>query len=285
MNAPSRPALRYFGGKWKLAPFIVSHFPQHRTYLEPFGGAASVLLRKPRSHAEVYNDLDGDLVNLFRVLRDPQAAGILVELLRLTPFARAELLAAYEPADDPVERARRLIVRSFQGFGSNPTRRAPRTGFRSALSQSGTTPARDWVNYPDSISAIVERFRDVAIESKPALELVDRFCRDDVLIYADPPYVHSTRPSFIERGWKSDGYAHEMSDEQHLALIDALDASPAMVVLSGYPSDLYNDRLQHWRRVDRKAHSDGGRARTEVLWMNSRAAEQLAVGPLFEVAA
>lgn len=104
----SRPALRYLGGKWMLAPWIIQHFPPHQIYVEPFGGAASVLLRKPRVHAEIYNDLDGDVVNLFRVLRDPQAAADLIDRIALTPYSRAEFVASYEPTAEPVEWARRL---------------------------------------------------------------------------------------------------------------------------------------------------------------------------------
>ena len=120
MNAPTRPVLRWHGGKWRLAPWIISHFPPHRSYVEPFGGAASVLLRKERSYGEVYNDLDDLVVNLFRVLRHPEWGGALLESLCLTPFSRIEFEQAIEPGEgDPIEAARRLIIRSFMGFGSN----------------------------------------------------------------------------------------------------------------------------------------------------------------------
>jgi len=122
MNTVSRPVLCWHGGKFRLAPWVIAHLPPHRIYVEPFGGAASVLLRKPRAYAEVYNDLDGDVVNLFRVLRDAQAGARLIAQLQLTPFAREEFLAAYEPADDPVERARRLVARSFMAFGTTGLR-------------------------------------------------------------------------------------------------------------------------------------------------------------------
>ncbi len=107
MNAPTRPVLRWHGGKWRLAPAILPYFPAHRIYVEPFGGAGSMLLRKPRCYAEVYNDLDDEVVNLFRVLRDEGGAARLVGMLRLTPFARAEFMEANGATDDPVERARR----------------------------------------------------------------------------------------------------------------------------------------------------------------------------------
>ena len=145
-TAPTRPILRYHGGKWMLAPWIISHFPAHRIYCEPFAGAASVLMRKPRTHAETINDLDGDIVNLFRVLRDLAQSQVLARQLELTPWARDEFKASYEPAIDPIERARRTVARAYMGFGTS-SRRQGMTGFRARPyreSQSGVT---DWTNY------------------------------------------------------------------------------------------------------------------------------------------
>ena len=123
-----RPMLRYHGGKWRLAPWIISVFPEHRIYVEPYGGGASVLLRKARSYAEVYNDLDGEVVNVFRVVRDHGPC--LKEKLYYTPFSRDEFKRSYEETDDPIERARRTIARSFMGFGSNAvTAKNGMTGF------------------------------------------------------------------------------------------------------------------------------------------------------------
>lgn len=267
-----------------LAPWIIGHFPEHRVYVEPFGGAASVLLRKPRSYAEVYNDLDDHVVGLFRVLQDALQAARLIELLRLTPFARAEFELAYQPSDDPVEAARRLIIRSFMGFGSNGTHRP--TGFRVNSNRSGTTPAHDWSNYPDSLLAVVERFKalsaeshGVTIEHKDAVEVMRQHDGPDTLHFVDPPYLLGTR------GDCQADYAHELSDDDHRALLDALRGLRGMVVLCGYPSAMYDDALADWERVEREALADGARPRTEVLWINPAAAEKRRrqVG-LFEVA-
>jgi DNA adenine methylase len=153
-SSVSRPVLRYHGGKWRLAPWIVGQFPFHRIYVEPFCGAASVLMRKPRSHAEVINDLEGDVVNLFCILRDREKAVELERLLRLTPFARKEFETAYEDTGDPVERARRTVVRAFLGFGTSASRR---TGFRAKSYKQHLPGAAGWAAYPGEIKAFVER--------------------------------------------------------------------------------------------------------------------------------
>ena len=153
----TRPVLRYHGGKWILAPWIISHFPQHKIYVEPFGGGGSVLLRKERSVCEVYNDLDEDVVNLFRVLRDSAKALALCHLLSLTPFGRLDFRAAYELCDDPIERARRMVVRSFQGFGSGSCNRDYSAGFRAASKQTGRPHPADWANIPECLWLVTER--------------------------------------------------------------------------------------------------------------------------------
>lgn len=280
-TVPGRPVLRWHGGKWRLAPWIIGHFPPHRVYVEPFGGAGSVLLRKPRVYAEVYNDLDDEVVNLFRVLRDPVGGGRLMELLRLTPFARAEFELAYEPSEDAIERARRLVVRSYMGFGSNAHAcvgsGASSTGFRADSNRSGTTPAHDWANYPDALALIIKRLAGVVIEQRPALDLMKRYGdRPDVLLYVDPPYLPETRSLPHVRGGMRGHYTHELTVADHAALLDFLRGLAGMVALSGYPSPLYDDALIGWRRVETPAMADGARPRTEVLWLNPACTDALA---------
>lgn len=211
MNAITRPPVRWHGGKFLMSRNIIPYLPSHRLYTEAFGGGAGVLLHKQRSHAEIYNDLDDDIVGLFRVLQDPAQACRLVDLLRVTPFARREFEIAYEPSDDPVESARRLIIRSFMGFGSNAHSSTQRghqsTGFRSNSNRSGTTPAQDWQNLPDAYAAIIERMRGVVIEHRDALVVLKRHDAATSLHYVDPPYVHDTRSMF--KGGKS-AYKHEL---------------------------------------------------------------------------
>lgn len=252
-----RPILRWHGGKWKLAPWILQHLPAHSVYVEPFGGAASVLLRKPRSYAEVYNDLDGEIVNLFKVARGRGEE--LRRALELTPFSREEFAESYEPSSDSLEQARRTVVRSFMGFGSNSHNKS--TGFRSNSNRSGTTPAQDWRNYPNSFSDIIERLRGVIIENRDAIEVMLAHDSDQTVHYVDPPYVHSTRDA-------GGDYRFEMDDRDHIQLAEMLLRLKGMVVLSGYSSDLYNDLFARWRRVERRAHADGAKERTEVLWLS-----------------
>lgn len=262
-----RPALRWHGGKWRLAPWIIQHFPPHRIYVEPFGGAGSVLLRKPRSYSEVYNDLDSEVVTLFRVLRNRATAEELIHRLRLTPFAREEFEASDSPGPCEIERARALIIRSFMGFGSDATKTAVRTGFRGNSNRSGTTPAHDWANYPDALAAIVERLQGVVIEHRDASRVMQGHDGPDTLHYLDPPYPLGTRST--KNGYH--GYTHELTDADHLTLLDLARSLSGMVVISSYPSALYDQALADWTRVERSAHADGARDRTEVLWLSPAA--------------
>jgi DNA adenine methylase len=265
---PTRPVLRYHGGKWKLSPWIISHFPPHKIYVEPYGGGASVLLRKPRSYAEVYNDAWGIVVNVFRVLRDPDQAAELERLIRLTPFARDEFVECGDEQlsqiPDPIERARRTVFRSFAGFGSAATNAKYATGFRANSNRSGTTPAHDWQHYPDQVRFFVERLQGVIIENRPALDIIQQHDAPNALHYVDPPYPHSTRN--MQRG--NSAYAHEMTDDDHRELAGVLRSVKGMVIVSGYPCDLYDELFDGWRRLDKRHHADGAQDRTECLWFS-----------------
>lgn len=253
--------MRYYGGKWLLAPWIIDRFPPHRTYVEVFGGAASILLRKPRSYAEVYNDAAEEIVTLFRVLRCPKQSGQLIDALELTPFARAEFKAAYLASDCPVETARRLIIRSFFGFGSTAFNRYETTGFRGKSNRSGTTPAQDWANLPSGYWRIVERMRGVVVENDLWESVVDRYDTADTLFYLDPPYVPDTRSP-------KHAYYVEMGEADHERFLKRMLAADGMVVLSGYRCDLYDSMLSDWQRFDKETFADGARSRTESLWRN-----------------
>ena len=263
-SKPERPLLRYHGGKWMLGAWIIGHFPEHRVYVEPFGGAGSVLIQKPRSYGEVYNDLDGEVVNLFRVVRERGRE--LIPLLELTPFSRDDYRASFERNADPLEQARRTIIRSFMGFGSNSLCRDVKSGFRSNSNRSGTTPAHDWRNYPDALVAIIDRIRGVTIENKDACECMIQHDGKDTLHYCDPPYVHSTRSTAMHG---NHGYAHEMDDADHERFSECVNSLKGMVIVSGYGCELYDRIFQGWKRTERTALADGARERTEVLWMRN----------------
>jgi len=258
--------LRYHGGKWMLAPWIISHFPEHRIYCEPYGGAASVLLRKPRAYCEVYNDLDGEIVSLFRIVRD--RGNELLAKLAATPFARDEYRLSFLPCEDPLEQARRTVIRSYMGFGSNSLCRQVKSGFRANSHRSGTTAAQDWKNFPEALPAIIERLRGVVIENREAEKIIAQHDSPQTLHYCDPSYIHATRTQWAGHGARS-GYTHEMSDAAHRLMAEQVRALKGKVIVSGYPSELYDRELfAGWRRVKRKALADGARKRTEVLWMN-----------------
>jgi DNA adenine methylase len=261
-----RPALRYHGGKWVIAPWIISQFPPHRVYVEPYGGAASVLLRKSRSFAEVYNDIDSDVVNLFRVLRDPESARRLVELLRLTPFAREELKLARESAPDPIERARRLVTRSFLGFGSSSHNANRKTGFRKRPFRTHSTGCSDFMSYPNFVDDIVDRFQGIVIECRNAIDVIRDYDGPDTLLYIDPPYMAETRKMRRE-------YLHETTDADHNELLSTLRESKSMIVLSGYRTDTYDVALRGWQTIEHDMITFRGARRVEVLWINPRALE------------
>jgi len=242
-------------------------------------------MRKPRSYAEVYNDLDGEIVNVFRMLQDPETAARLERLLRLTPFARAEFALAYQPTEEPIERARRTIIKAFMGFGSSAihgrsrgmrTRvsvwRGPATGFRSNSNRSGTTPARDWSTWPDCVATFTERLAGVVIEQRDALEVMAQHDREECLHYVDPPYPRVTRSRLRKR--KSE-YLHELDDEGHARLAEAVRSLKGYALVSSYHCELYDRLYGDWPRVERASLADGARPRTEVLWLSPRTAAAL----------
>lgn len=256
-EAYQRPILRYHGAKWLLAPWIISYFPPHRIYTEAYGGGAGVLLRKPRSYSEVYNDLDGEIVNVFHAMRDKGAA--LKRYLLLTPFSREEFFLAYGRSKDPVKRAANTIIKSFMGFGSDSINH--KSGFRANANRSGTTPAHDWANYVHAVDFFVDRLRGVIIENKDAMEVMKQHDAQDTLHYVDPPYLHETRQS-------DKRYRHELDNKEHIRLAEFLKSLKGKVMLSGYPSEWYRRLYKGWQVAERKALADGARKRVEVLWMN-----------------
>lgn len=282
-----RPVLRYYGGKWRLAPKLIKIFPAHRVYTEGFGGGGSVLLQKPRAQQEVYNDLDGEVVNVFRVLQVRSRAKKLEQLLRVTPFSRDEFNLSYQDCADPVERARRTISRSFMGYGSDSITRvkASRAGFNTSLSKtmrtgfrvnswrSNVSAAMDWSHYPDQVAAFCERMQGVVIENRDALTVIAKADVQDALHYVDPPYPKSVRNGGATESRVEHNYRHELTDADHERLAELLHSVEGMVVISSYPGDLYGQLYRDWERISWTGSQfcHGSAKRTEAVWINPAA--------------
>ncbi|HET6248682.1 MAG TPA: DNA adenine methylase [Tepidisphaeraceae bacterium] len=268
-GSPAAP-FGWYGGKAYYAEWILSHFPDHRVYVEPFGGAANVILRKRRSDVEIYNDLDHRLVNFFRVLRNREQFAELIRLSTLTPYSREEfarLTEIPEPAD-AVEAAWWFFVRCRQAMGGAgmtklyPCHWAASTRARRNMAE----PVSKYLSAIDGLEDVASRFRTVMVDCLPAIELVEKYDADDVLFYCDPPYVPQTR--YLQ---KANTYGKEMTLDDHANLLDALLACKAKVMISGYDSPLYLEKLRHWTRVTitGTVHmSNSGQERVEVMWLN-----------------
>lgn len=256
-----KTVLQYPGSKARIAARIVSRFPAHTVYCEPFFGSGAILLAKPRSQSEIVNDLDGRVCNLFRVLRDQPEA--LARAITLTPYSRQELRVSDVERDiacDPVERARQFLVSCWQGWGKGCSDRS--TGWVTDVTgRAGpVTRCHQWARLPDRFMAVADRLRAVQIECLPALDLIRASRNDAVLVYADPPYMAETRVPGL--------YRYEMSDTDHEALLDALCDHPGPVALSGYDCPLYRDRLGAWRCETLRSVALTGDRRVEHLWIN-----------------
>lgn len=261
-----RIAFGWYGGKYSHLDWLLPLLPEARQYCEPFGGSAAVLLNRRPAPVETYNDLDGEVVNFFRMLRDKK--GELVEAIGLTPFSREEFSIVCErggPATSDLERARRFFVRARQvrtGLAQTASlgrwancRNTSRAGMSGVVSR--------WLGSVDQLPAIAERLLRVQIENRPALEVIDLYDDPETLFYCDPPYVHATRGD-------SKAYGFEMSDHEHHRLAERLHRARGKVALSGYRGDLYDRLYADWRRIDappKVCHSIK-KQRSEVLWVN-----------------
>lgn len=251
--------LKYPGSKWRIASWVISHMPKHACYVEPFFGSGAVFFNKPPSSHEVINDVDHNVVNLMQVIRDHNDQ--LCEMISLTPWAREEFGRSYDSATtDPIEKARRFLVRCWQAHGRKP---GVRTGWRRKSVVNSSTTVGLWRKLPDRLQAAVERLMCSEIESTDALKLIPDYNHPDVLIYADPPYLAETR--------SGRQYACELqSKKEHLELLSVLLEHRGPVLLSAYPSPVYDEALQGWESVTCENLAEKGKTSTEVLWMNEK---------------
>lgn len=254
MSEVKRPLLNYFGGKWRIGPWIISHFPEHKSFVEPFGGSLSVLLRKPKSKREIVNDVDSELVNLYQVARDHGSE--LQDKLRLTPHSRQEYKESMSPADCKIEMARRTIVRCYFGIGDSFLHN--HNAFRSSK-DSNTCVASSWNTYRECFLGITERLKTVTIENLSYEKLFQKYDSKETLWYLDPPYVPETRT-------KKHSYREDWSNLKHLSFVNEVKNLKGQVVLSGYESDIYQE-LNDWEKQYREAKCQKGASRTEVLWI------------------
>lgn len=258
------PVLKYYGGKFRLAKWVISYFPAHEHYVEPFGGGASVLLQKSPSKVETYNDADGDVVNFFQTLRE--SPDELIRQITLTPWARDEFTICLKNSLRRMENARRLYFRLWMSRHGGTTA-IPSNWRRNRRKRSPVTDVR-----PDILRAVAERLRTVQIENRDALSLIAQMDSPDTLFYVDPPYPAATRTD-------KNRYAVEMNTKiEHQKLAGVLMEIKGCVIISGYSCDLYTNLFERngWRRVDKTAMTHGGVKRVESLWLSPRTVAALA---------
>ncbi len=259
-------AFGWYGGKFSHLGWLLPLLPKTTHYCEPFGGSAAVLLNREPAPIETYNDVDGEVVNFFRVLRDQKEA--LVEAIGLTPFAREEFeKAILEPVDglSDLERARRFYIRARQvrtGLAQKASsgrwahcRLTSRAGMAGAVSR--------WLGSVEALPEIAQRLLRVQIEHDLAVNVIERYDSQETLFYCDPPYPHSSRGDH-------NAYEYEMSDQDHIQLAALLKSVKGQVALSGYHCDLLDRLYSEWTCIEapaEKVHSVKTE-RTEVLWVN-----------------
>lgn len=262
--------MKYPGSKWSIADWIISHFPDHHSYLEPFFGSGAVLFKKPRSNIETVNDLDDNVVNLFEwIKRDPER---LAHEIYWTPYARSVYEDAFASVpQDSLGKAVNFYIRLNMGHGFRTT--GEKVGWKNDVQgREKAYAAQDWINLPEKIMQAAQRLRGVQIENQPAVDLIQRFNYPNVLIYADPPYVLSTR--------HGKQYRHEMDDRQQDDLLTVFLDHKGPVILSGYDNALYNDRLRSWYREEISAQNMNAGKTREVIWMNFEPQRQMTLADL-----
>ena len=263
---------RYHGGKWTSRKKILKYMrTPHTVFFSWMTGGGSIEASKERVHTEVWNDRWSLVTNVYQVLRNRKQAEKLQRLLKITPYSRDEWNAIndinFHEVKDPVELARITLFRSFAGFGSASTNPDYSTGFRGSSKRSGSGPATDWKNYTDHIPSFTERLQGVCIENRHYRKLCYQHDSEDTLHYLDPPYVLGTRNT------NGPAYAFEMTDADHVDLLNHATQMKGQVIISAYENDIYNDLLKEWTKTTFEALADGSKKRIEVLWLNPKCAE------------
>jgi len=252
--------LKYPGSKWRIAPWIVKHIPEHHSYVEPYAGSLAVLFNKEPSAIETVNDLDENVTNLFQCIKKDKIR--LAELITLTPYSRKEYDTTFETPvpEDEFERATRFLIQLWQGHGFRTN--GYKVGWKNDVQgRENMYAVYNWYRLPEWIIGIVDRLKQVQIENRPALEVIKRFWYSNVFMYLDPPYPLGTR--------MAKQYKHEMTDDEHVELLETMLQFPGKAIISSYDNDMYNDLLKDWHKESTQGYAEyHGADRREVIWMN-----------------
>lgn len=265
MNGIKNPALKYNGSKFLLAPWIVSFFPEHTTYVSCFGGGASDILRKKKSKYEFYNDINEEVYNFFFQLREN--GNVLIGKIENTPYHRRELELCFEHTEDSIERARRFYVRCWLSRGQN---KAGKNSFRVVVNNDtgGHIPANTF-NRVESLYAIRDRLKEIHFEKLDYREILKIYDNCETLFYLDPPYLGSTRGN-------KKYYDNEMlAEEEHEIICRSILNLKGMVIISGYDSDLYNSILDGWEKKSIETKDQARNEKIETLWLSPKVSERL----------
>ena len=247
--------LKYPGSKTRIAKWICAYIPPHEVYLEPFFGGGGVFFNKIPARLETINDISAEVYNYFKVLRDDTDK--LIKVLELTPYSRDEYNNSFIDSADSVERARRFAVRCCQGFGCS---NRYKNGFRSGIGKNSPRTTTFWNNFPKTLELASKRLLEAQIENQDALKLIERYNKEEVFIYCDPPYPLDTRKNYL--------YEYEMTEEEHVKLLDSLKTHKGKVMISSYENELYNKMLKEWRKAIKQTIAENSVKRTEVIYMN-----------------
>lgn len=257
-------AFPYYGGKQKHARDIIKVLPSTPEYIEPFCGSAAILLNRDPSPIETIGDINDDITNFFKVLRDNPEE--LIRRLELTPFARAELKRCWEYHPEPIERARRFFVRVNMDVAKAGKKQD--TGFSCSVKYykgKHSYPPKNFAKKVYNMNDIAMRLRMVQIENRPAIEVIRRFTTATSLCYCDPPYLPDTRTS-------ANDYKYEMSVEEHEELAKVLVGAPGYFAVSGYDHPLYDEWYRGWNKIAfkkrRVSMSQNNLKRQEMIWCN-----------------
>lgn len=282
-----RSPIRWYGGKGQMLGKLRPLLPPHQTYVEPFAGGAALFFAKPPAPVEVLNDVDSGLVNFYRVLRNPAMFAEFARLCALTPYSREEwqdCKRTWVTEPDPIERARQWYTWTCQQFGGGGHTSGGWSRCVSEANRGRATSVNNWLMSIDYLPEVHERLQYAQIEHTSWQHAFDLYDTAETLFYCDPPYVQETRARHR--------YAHELTADDHTALVECLLTLQGMAILSGYAHPLYRP-LEHagWQRIDVataahtvKTRGDGAgldqAARVESIWLNP-ACQAARMGPLF----